>query len=870
MDKKIRAKATTDEPRQAAHPQPDLSAHTPMMRQYWGIKSQHPDTLVFYRMGDFYELFYDDAQRAADLLQITLTHRGESAGQPIPMAGVPHHAAESYIARLLKAGESVVLCEQVGNPATSKGPVAREVTRIITPGTATDDALLDARRDALLLAILSRGNHHGVAFVDLAGGRFTLAEVDNHHDLLAEIERLQPAELLIPDDDTPLPNALSHHRAVRRYPAWHFDRVSAERRLCDQFGTRDLTGFGAEQLDRAVAAAGALLHYVQETQKSALPHLRMLRVEQSSDSLILDAPTRRNLELETNLRGGSDHTLAAVIDKTATPMGSRMLRRWMQRPLRNHPELRERYHAIATLKENRHFEDIREHIRGMGDIERILTRVGLRTARPRDLAALGGALEAIPRLNVLLSDLDSPLLDRLRPGLEGHPSVSALLTRALVKQPPQHVRDGGVVADGFDAELDRLRALSTNADGFLQSLEEREKARTGIASLKLGYNRVHGYYIEIGKSHSDHVPPDYTRRQTLKSAERYITEELKAFEDQVLSARERALNREKALYEELLTTLGAELERLQQTAEDLATLDALNNLAERAYTLGWSEPELLDEARVDIIEGRHPVVEQALDGPFIPNDVKLDANRRMLVITGPNMGGKSTYMRQTALITLLAHMGSFVPATTVRLGPIDRIFTRIGAADELASGRSTFMVEMTETANILHHATDRSLVLMDEIGRGTSTYDGVSLAWACADDLARRIGAFTLFATHYFELTRLADEQTGIGNVHLDVAEHGEQLIFLHAVKDGPADQSYGLHVAALAGVPRGVVEAARQYLENLESSAAPGRTHTMPQLSLFQAEEHPALRILRTIDPDQLTPRSALELLYQLHDQIK
>ena len=842
-----------------------LDRHTPMMQQYLRIKAEHPDHLLFYRMGDFYELFFEDARRGAALLDLTLTHRGESAGRPIPMAGVPHHTLESYLARLLKLGESAVICEQVGTPTPGKGPVERSVSRIVTPGTVTDDGLLESSRDNLLAALYQGGTHYALAWLDLSGGRFCVLETPHQADWLAELERLRPAELLIPED-LALPAPWAAHRALRRRPVWHFDAAGARTRLCQQFRTHDLGGFGAESLDAGIAAAGALLGYVEDTQRGALPHLRALHVEQPEDSLLLDAATRRNLELETNLRGGSDHTLASVLDRAQTPMGSRLLRRWMQRPLRDQHALRCRYQAVSALREAFERESLQQSLRGMGDLERILTRVALATARPRDLTTLRAGLARLPELRALIAELDSPLLDRLRAELHDHGAVHDRLARALIAEPPALLRDGGVIATGFDAELDHLRALSENADGFLLDLERRERERTGIATLKVGYNRVHGYYIELGRSHAERIPPEYTRRQTLKGAERYITEELKRFEDQVLGARERALMREKALFEALLAELAGDLAALQETVTALATLDVLACLAERALTLDWSEPELIDEARIEIKTGRHPVVEQALDGPFVPNDLCLDEARRLLVITGPNMGGKSTYMRQVALIVLLAHMGSHVPARAARIGPVDRIFTRIGAADELASGRSTFMVEMTETANILHHATGRSLVLMDEIGRGTGTYDGLALARACAEDLATRIAAFTLFATHYFELTALAQGLAGVANVHLQVAEHGEALIFLHRVQDGPASRSYGLQVAALAGVPRPVVAAARRHLEALEAlPAVPPPTAASPQLPLFAPPEPEALTMLRALDPDRLSPREALDLLYRL-----
>jgi DNA mismatch repair protein MutS len=846
----------------------DSAQHTPMMQQYLRIKAEHPDILLFYRMGDFYELFYDDARRAARLIDITLTRRGQSAGEPIPMAGVPVHSVEGYLAKLVRQGESVAICEQIGDPATSKGPVERQVVRIVTPGTITDSALLDERRDNVLAAVCPHRDRIGLAWLDLSSGRFHVMECDSEDALLGELERLRPAELLA-DDEARLPAPLTDLPALRRRPPWHFDRDSAERVLCEQFGTRDLSGFGCAALDAAIAAAGCLMHYAKDTQRSALPHLRGLTTEQRSDALIMDAATRRNLELEHSLTGQPEHTLAGVMDATCTAMGARRLRRWINRPLRDHGELRRRYHAVDTLLHGENYRDIQDALRSTGDLERILARVALGSARPRDLAQLRHGLGMLPGLQSQLAPLDSPTLRRLAEDCGEHPGLHGRLTAALVEEPPALIRDGGVIAEGFDEELDELRATGQQADQYLTDLEKRERERLEIPTLKLGYNRVHGYYIEISKGQADKAPPEYVRRQTLKGAERYIIPELKAYEDRVLGAREKALAREKSLYEALLGDLQAELAGLQRTAGALATLDVLANLAERAQTLDLIQPALTDEARIAITGGRHPVVEQVLDDPFIPNDLRLDDQRRMLVVTGPNMGGKSTYMRQAALITILAHIGSFVPAASATIGPVDRIFTRIGASDDLAGGRSTFMVEMTEAANILHNATAESLVLMDEIGRGTSTFDGLSLAWACAHYLGEQIGAFCLFATHYFELTALADELPACANVHVEAAEHGEKLVFLHTVSDGPANQSYGLQVASLAGVPGAVIRRARRYLAHLEQTQ---QTAGGPQqsLDLFSATEpepapHPVVERLSGIQPDELSPRAALELLYEL-----
>ncbi|MFQ5982092.1 MAG: DNA mismatch repair protein MutS [Woeseiaceae bacterium] len=838
-------------------------AHTPMMRQYMSIKAEYPDMLVFYRMGDFYELFYDDAKRAATLLDITLTSRGRSAGDPIPMAGVPYHAVEGYLARLVRKGESVAICEQIGDPATSKGPVERKVTRVVTPGTLTDEALLAEARDNLVAAIFRDEGAIGLAWLDLAGGRFRLTEVSGPEALAGELERLRPAEIIIDEEQQPSASIQDEVRIMGR-PPWHFELDSATRLLCSQFKTRDLRGFGCDGFPRGIAAAGALLQYVSDTQKTALPHLQSISVERSDEALVMDGPTRRNLELEESLSGRHDHTLAGVMDRCRSPMGSRLLKRWIQRPVRDRDILRARYQAIETLILERQTGTLQDQLAGIGDIERILSRVALRSARPRDLRQLSAALERIPELKKTIEASDSPLLESLREQIGKHPRQRRLLEKALVDNPPMLVRDGGVIAAGYDEELDDLRAIAENADQYLLDLESREKSRTGIQTLRLGYNRVHGYYIEISKGQADKAPAEYVRRQTLKGAERYITPELKAFEDKVLSAKERATNREKHLYDGLLDKLTEVLGELQSTARGLAELDVLVCFAERAQSLNLCRPEIADQPCIEIRGGRHLVVEQVIDTPFVANDVSLHEHQRLVVVTGPNMGGKSTYMRQTALIAILAHIGSFVPAESLKIGPIDRIFTRIGAADDIAGGRSTFMVEMTETATILHNATEQSLVLMDEIGRGTSTFDGLSLAWAAAHFIGEKVHAFTLFATHYFELTALADELPDCVNVHLDATEHEGQLVFLHAVKPGPANQSYGLQVAALAGVPPAVIKRARAFMTTLESQAL----HHGPQAQLpFEAPppDDPLRDALAGIDPDSLTPRDALDAIYAL-----
>ena len=860
-----------------------------MMQQYLRIKAEHPNALLFYRMGDFYELFFDDARRAAKLIDITLTSRGQSAGEPIPMAGIPYHSIDNYLGRLVRKGESVAICEQIGDPAKSKGPVERQVVRVVTPGTVTDDALLEQRRETLLGAVVRNASKEGVRFglawLDLAAGRFTVLECDGAPALEAELERLKVAELLVPEDQSrEIAEITQGEQRVR--PPWHFEFASASRLLTDQLGTLDLRGFGADDLPLAIRAAGALLQYVRETQKTALPHIASLTVEERGDALQIDAATRRNLEIDVSLSGQDSATLFALLDSTVTPMGSRNLRRWLNRPLAEQQELRRRYQSIALLVDARRFVALREPLRAIGDVERILSRVALRSARPRDLTSLRASLAVLPALRTTLARLEAPLIADLTHAVGEHTDVVELLQRALMEEPSVMLREGDVIAAGYDAELDELRQISSHTDDFLLELESRERERSGIPSLRLAYNRVSGFFIEVNRSQADRVPKDYIRRQTVKNAERFITPELKSFEDKVLGAREKSLARERELYDEILTQLTDRLVALQSTANALAALDCLAALAERAVDLGWTEPQLVPETRLEIRGGRHPVVEHFIEGAFVPNDLVLDASRRMLIVTGPNMGGKSTYMRQSALIVLLAHVGSFVPAERAVLGPFDRIFTRIGAGDDLAGGRSTFMVEMTEAANILNNATDRSLILMDEIGRGTSTFDGLSLAWAVARHIARVNRSFTLFATHYFELTSLPQEMDGIANVHLDATEHRDGLVFLHAVKDGAASRSYGLAVAQLAGVPREVIAAAREYLVALEK----GGTHDAPahnprSRGRAQAAHTPQAQLplepptaapvdprlleleaaLKAAKPDDLTPRAALDLVYKL-----
>lgn len=850
----------------------ELSQHTPMMQQYLRIKAQHPDTLLFYRMGDFYELFFEDAKKAAQLLDITLTARGHSGGAPIPMAGIPYHAAENYIARLLKQGESIAICEQIGDPAKTKGPVERKVMRIVTPGTVTDEALLEDRKDNLLVSLAVFDKFFGLAALDLGSGKFVLQQLESHIQLFSELERLNPAELLY-SEDFALPSGLKERKGICKRPPWHFDLDSCRQLILKQFNCHDLQGFGCAHLPAAICAAGSLLQYLRDTQQTALPHIQGIRVENYDVCISLDAASRRNLELDSHHSGQMQYTLLGVLDKSATAMGSRCLRRWIHQPLRDQAVLKGRYACVASLGEQQQYQQIQTTLRQVGDIERISTRIALKSARPRDLLILRQSLGSLPALQAQLADTDNPHLQQLRLQLGEHPDLVELLQRAIIDNPPVLIRDGGVIAFGYHPELDELRNLSQNADQFLIDMEQRERESTGIPNLKVNYNRVHGYYIEISNAQADKVPAHYTRKQTLKGAERYITAELKNFEDKVLSAREKSLAFEKALYDELLNRLGESLPELQRCAEALAELDVLANFAERADSLNLAEPELDQQPGITIVAGRHLVVEQLSGIPFVPNDLVFSDTRRMLVVTGPNMGGKSTFMRQAALIVLMAHIGCFVPARSLRCGPIDKIFTRIGASDDLSSGRSTFMVEMSETANILHNASSNSLILMDEIGRGTSTFDGLSLAWACADYLARHTQAYTLFATHYFELTSLAEEQTTIHNIHLDAMEHGDKIVFLHAVKDGPASQSYGLQVAALAGVPQIVIDHAKQKLTQLENTAyIEQQSHSgTNQLDLFTSREcHPVVVLLEEVDPDNLSPRQALDTLYRMKKMAK
>jgi DNA mismatch repair protein MutS len=857
----------------------ETAAHTPVMQQWLRHKAEHADKLLFFRMGDFYELFYQDAERAARLLDITLTARGQSAGKPIPMAGIPYHAVDGYLAKLVKLGVSVAICEQIGDPALAKGPVERAVTRIVTPGTLTDANLLDEKHDSLLLALVIDRQRAGLAWLNLANGDLRLLEA-SVDALPAHFERLRPAELLLPDG---LRSVVPETRAVRQHlPDWHFDSRAAAQALAEHFGTRDLGGFGVQQDELALAAAGALYRYAQTTQLRALKHVTQLSVEYETTFLRLDAATRRNLEISETLRGEAAPTLLSLLDTCATSMGSRWLRHCLHHSLTERAIPHARHEAVAELigdAGNGPFAALLNALSGFADVERIVARIALKSCRPRDLSSLRDSLARLGGIRATIvpggnrivgAGTTASRLGELAASLETPQACLDLLNLAVAAEPAALVRDGGIIAPGYNADLDELRAIQHNCGAFLVDFEARERQRSGIGNLKVEFNKVHGFYIEVTHANVERIPDDYRRRQTLKNAERYITPELKAFEDKALSANERAVALEKQLWEELVGTLATHISRLQRIARAIAELDGLAAFAAAAVRYDYCQPKFCKEAAVEIDGGRHPVVERQLDaqaGRFIANDTRLSPTRRMLLITGPNMGGKSTYMRQAALIVLLAHCGSFVPATACRLGPIDAIYTRIGASDELASGRSTFMVEMTEAAVILNGATEKSLVLMDEIGRGTSTFDGVALAIAIARHLIEKNRAWTLFSTHYFELTRLAQDYPSCANVHLDAVEHGHKIVFLHAVEEGPASQSYGVQVAALAGIPPGVVREARHRLALLENRDAGSST----QPDLFAAAPrppeppHPALDALREIKPDELSPRQALELLYQL-----
>ncbi len=840
-----------------------------MMQQYLRIKADYPDTLVLYRMGDFYEVFYGDAELAARLLDITLTQRGKSGGEPIPMAGVPFHSVDQYLAKLVKLGRSVAIAEQIGDPATSKGPVERKVVRVVTPGTLVEDSLLDERRDNTLAAVYQRDGAYAIATMELSLGHFKAQQLDDIEQVQSELKRIQPAELLIAEQ-TPAVDEGTTGIAARSVPNWYFDFDVANELLCRQFNTKNLTAYGCQDFPLAVSAAGALLQYTKDMQYDAVPHISDFSISQKSDFLIIDAASRQNLEIETNLSGGRDFTLVALMDKCANPMGARLLRRWLHGPISDRQALAHRQLAVGEFIDRIDQNTVHDHLRRCGDIERILTRIALNTARPRDLVRLRQALHCLPAISNLLDTASTELLQLLSTNLGPFDTAKTLLDKAILDEPAAVIREGGVIRPEFDAEFHELYTLSKNTGQFLVELEQREREQTGISTLRVKYNRVHGFYIETSKAQADSVPEHYIRRQTLKNAERYITEELKEYEDKVLSAREKSLAREKYLYQSVIDQLQPDLRDMQVMAQALAQLDVLSNFAERAVALNFCCPTLSDEPGIHIVEGRHPVVEANQSSPFIANDLVLDQQTRMHVITGPNMGGKSTYMRQNALITLLAYTGSYVPATSATIGPIDRIFTRIGAADDLAGGRSTFMVEMTEMANILRNATENSLVLVDEIGRGTSTYDGLSLAWACAIDLAKRLKAYSLFATHYFEITELAEQLSDVNNVHLDAVEHGQDIVFMYHVKDGPANQSYGIQVARLAGLPQQVLKFAEDKLQTLEAESVASAADQSPQhsmnFSMPQVVHESVLeKRLKSTELDDLTARQALELLYEL-----
>ncbi len=845
--------------------------YTPMMQQYMRIKAQHPNELLFYRMGDFYELFFEDAQKASDLLDITLTARGKKEGNPIPMCGVPHHSADNYLSKLIKNGVSVAICEQVGDPQTTKGPVERKVMRVLTPGTVTDEALLDEKSENLLVSVAQRDETFGIASLDICSGSFQINEVCSKDIFLSEIERLSPKEIIISDCFSASkmldPNICVNHKSL-----WEFDLDVAEKTLNSHFGTHDLTAFGCDDMKLGISAAGCLLKYALDTQRNDLSHIQKITTETQSDKVILDPASRKNLEIDQNLNGGTRNTLYEVMNTTATSMGARLLRRMLNQPSQDINALTKTQNSIESLHKELIYQSIHESLKNVGDMERILTRVALRSARPRDLTRLAISIDQLPLIQNNLSTCNDEHIDTLKNAAQPFPNLSALLQKAIIENPPMTIREGGVIADGYDNELDELRALNSNAGQYLIDMENEEKEKTGISTLKVGYNRVHGYYIEISKGQSTQAPIEYIRRQTLKNAERYITPELKRFEDKALSAKSKALTREKILYEELLDEINLDIQELRECAESLAQIDVLSSLAERAKTLKFCKPSLTKTSMIKIQDGRHLVIENSIDSPFIPNDLSMDQDRRMLIITGPNMGGKSTYMRQTALIVLLAQVGSFVPAAKAEIGIVDRIFTRIGSSDDLAGGRSTFMVEMVETANILHNSSERSLVLMDEIGRGTSTFDGLSIAWACANFLVSEVKALTLFATHYFELTKLPSHEKISANVHLNAEEYKDRIIFMHKVIEGPANKSYGLQVAKLAGIPDNVITVAREQLrllenQNMENS---GNLFTESGISQTNSEAesstHSKLKsFIDEVKPDELTPKQALELIYEL-----
>ncbi|MXP56710.1 DNA mismatch repair protein MutS [Pantoea sp. Mhis] len=844
----------------------DLNIHTPMIQQYLKIKAEHANILLFYRMGDFYELFYDDAKRASDLLDISLTKRGFSAGEPIPMAGIPHHSIESYLAKLVRLGESIAICEQIGNPSSNKTPIERKVVRIVTPGTVTDESLLQERQDNLIAAIFQIKNTFGYATLDIGSGRFILNELNNEEAIIVELQRTNPAELLYPENFQSI-LLIENRRGLRRRPIWEYEIHTAIQQLNIQFGTRDLSGFGVQHAYVALRAAGCLLQYVKDTQRISLPHIRSLHMEYQQDVVILDATTLRNLEIIQNLTGGFENTLCAVLDKTVTPMGSRMMKRWLHAPLRNISIIKERQDSIQELELL--VDGLQPLLSQISDLERIISRLALRKSRPHDLTRMRNAFKHLPKINDMLINVTAKLLIRLRNQIGDFSELYILLKNAINQCPPVLIRDGGVIAEGYNAELDEWRALAQGANNYIKQLEIQEQKNLGIDTLKINFNAIHGYYIQINRSQSHLVPIHYTRKQTLKNVERYIIPELKTYEDKIFVAKNKALEIEKHLYEELLEHLLLHLEILQLSSSSLAEIDVLTNLAERAVTLNYCRPILQEDSAICITAGRHPVIELALkEQPFITNSFVSSAQHRMFIITGPNMGGKSTYMRQTALIVLMALIGSYVPAEKTRISPIDRIFTRIGAADDVSSGRSTFMVEMIETANILHNATKNSLILVDEIGRGTSTFDGLSLAWACAEELANRIQAITLFATHYFELTKLPQKIKNIINIHFNAVEYEDTINFMHSIQQGAISKSYGVEVAIMAGFPKEVIINARIKLKELETQSFNTcifkNIMDLKSFPLFM-DNSKILEEIKSVEPDYLTPHQALEWIYHL-----
>ncbi|WMS87975.1 DNA mismatch repair protein MutS [Pleionea litopenaei] len=845
----------------------DLKAHTPMMRQYLSIKAAHADQLLFYRMGDFYELFFNDAVRASELLDITLTKRGQTAGEPIPMAGVPYHAVDNYLSRLLKLGESVAICEQVGDPATSKGPVERKVLRILTPGTVSDESLLAHDSVQFLAAVCENKNIFGLAWLDLAGGQFWVSEYFSEEELHSELARLQPAELLMSEQS----KLNISHSCLRALPPYYFAIEENAQSLCRKLKVNSLASFGCESFTAAIGAAGAVLEYAEETQRSQLPHIQRISPFFNQDAIRLDSATRRNLELTKNLQGGDENTLLSIIDSTRSAMGLRLLKRWLHQPLASVEEVSKRHQIVAELLDVG-IEELRDYLKSISDFERIATRIALASARPRDLVRLRSSLIYVQEIKEFMLKSQCSSLMNIAAQIRDFTELSEKLDQAVIDEPPVTIRDGGVIKEGFNSDLDHLRNLSNNADQFLVDLELKEKKETGLSSLKVGYNKVHGFYIEISKSQSNSAPDHFIRRQTLKNVERFISPELKEYEETVLTARSKALALEKDIYQQLIVELQPYTSQLHDAAQRVSEIDVLQSFAQSAIAFNYCRPEFIDDKQIIISGGRHPVVEQSVS-PFIDNPIQLDKHQRTQIITGPNMGGKSTYMRQTALIVLMAYIGSYVPATTAKIGPIDRIFTRIGASDDLASGRSTFMVEMTETAYILNNATPNSLVLLDEIGRGTSTFDGLSLAWAIAEHIHQQIGCFTLFATHYFEMTDFPMQFSGAENFHFGAQEYGDELVLEHSIVSGAANQSFGIQVAKLAGLPTQIIEAAKFQLNKLEHSSTDTKLSVTPtekiKSNLDAALKQQFFDQIRCLEVDSLSPKQALDVLYQWQQQL-